>query len=90
MLETVPEAADQVTEVLKLPVPTTLAEHWLVWPVVRSDGEHVTLTDVTEEAAEAGVLLVTKLPPLHPAIHTMPEKSRQNSATRFMVYPPFI
>ena len=30
VLVIVPDVADQVTEVSKLPVPTTLAEHWLV------------------------------------------------------------
>jgi hypothetical protein len=31
--EILPETADQVTAVLKVPVPVTVAEHWLVCPV---------------------------------------------------------
>ncbi len=36
----------QVTEVLKLPVPFTVAEHWLVPPEVTVEGEQLTLTEV--------------------------------------------
>ena len=42
----------QVTAVLKLPVPLTFAEHWLVPPEVMVDGEQLTLTPVILEAVD--------------------------------------
>src|SRR5579883_1402543 len=39
----------QVTAVLKLPVPVTVAEHWLVWPEETVEGEQLTVTPVMVE-----------------------------------------
>lgn len=39
----------QVTPVLKLPVPPTVAVHWLVPPELTVIGEQLTVTDVTLE-----------------------------------------
>ena len=44
-----PAVVLQVTAVLKLPVPLTFAEHWLVPPEVMVDGEQLTLTPVMLE-----------------------------------------
>jgi hypothetical protein len=41
----VPEAAVQDTVELKLPLPATAAEHWLVWPICMLVGEQETVTD---------------------------------------------
>jgi len=41
-----PVLAVHVTPELKLPVPVTDAEHWLVWPDWMVDGEHATVTEV--------------------------------------------
>ena len=41
-----PESTDQVTAELKLPVPETLAEHWLFWLVCMLAGTQDTLTAV--------------------------------------------
>jgi len=43
---TVPIVANHVTEELKLPVPWTVAEHWLVWPVKTVVGLQEALTEV--------------------------------------------
>jgi hypothetical protein len=45
-MEIVPALAAHVTPELKLPVPVTVAEHWLVWPYRMIEGEQVTVTDV--------------------------------------------
>jgi hypothetical protein len=47
--EIVPALAVHVTPVLKLPVPLTVAEHWLVPPELTVVGEQLTVTDVTVE-----------------------------------------
>ena len=44
---TVPALAAQVTAVVKEPVPTTVAVHWLVWPDWIDVGVQETVTDVT-------------------------------------------
>jgi hypothetical protein len=44
--EMVPALAVHVTPELKLPVPVTVAEHWLVWPYRMVEGEQLTLTEV--------------------------------------------
>src|ERR1019366_8411642 len=44
--ETVPADAFQVTAVLKLPVPCTLAEHWLVCPSGTEGAAHDTVMEV--------------------------------------------
>jgi hypothetical protein len=49
----VPETADQVTPELKLPVPATVAEHWLVCEGWRLAGVQETLTDVMVGVAGA-------------------------------------
>jgi hypothetical protein len=59
-----------VTVELKLPVPITVAMHWLVWPEVTVDGEQATVTDVMVDPPFP--------PPLEPqeAIHnTLPTTS---------------
>jgi hypothetical protein len=48
-LEMVPALAVHVTPELKLPVPITVAEHWLVWPYRMVEGEQLTLTEVIVE-----------------------------------------
>lgn len=45
----VPLVADQVTAELKLPVPWTVAEYWLVWPVSMAVGVQDTPTEVIVE-----------------------------------------
>ena len=47
--EIVPADAVHVTPELKLPVPFTVAEHWLVPPELTVVGEQLTVTDVTVE-----------------------------------------
>ncbi len=44
-----PALALQLTAVLKLPVPVTTAEHWLVPPELTEVGEQLTLTEATVE-----------------------------------------
>ena len=62
----------QVTVVLKLPVPITVAEHWLVWPEVTVAGEHDAVTDVMVVEPPPPLLL-----PPHAAISmTVPIASR--------------
>ena len=51
VFEIVPETADQVTLELKLPVPVTVAEHWLVCEGWRLAAAQETLTDVMAGAA---------------------------------------
>jgi hypothetical protein len=51
------------------------------------EGLHVTLTAVIVDDCEE-LLVGAKLAPLHPTIHTMPEKRRPSNALRCMVYPP--
>jgi len=76
--------------VLKLPVPVTVAAHWLVWPGERLLGLHVTLIAVMVDADEFGETFETILP-LHPVIQRMPEKIRQNTTLRTItILPPFI
>jgi len=47
--EIVPALAVHVTPELKLPVPPTVAEHWLVPPELTVVGTQLTLTEVTED-----------------------------------------
>lgn len=47
-----PAEAPQVTAVLKLPVPVTVAVQELVWPDCREVGEHDIVTDVMVAALE--------------------------------------
>jgi hypothetical protein len=44
----VPGLAVHVTEELKLPVPDTTGEHWLVWPGCRLVGLHDAVTPVID------------------------------------------
>ena len=74
-----PEAADQVTLLLTLPVPVTAAVHWLVWPGSIEAGTQETLTEVIDED---WVVVEVKLPPLHPATHNMLKKMRLSAALR--------
>jgi hypothetical protein len=48
-LEMVPALAAQVTAELKVPVPITVAEHWLVCPYRIVDGEQATVTEVIDD-----------------------------------------
>ena len=57
----VPALAVHVTAELKLPVPVTDAEHWLVWPDCIFDGEQDAVTDVIVEVFPPPPLLL--LPP---------------------------
>jgi hypothetical protein len=61
VLETVPETADQVTLELKLPVPVTVAEHWLVCPAWRLVAAQETVTAVM--VGEGGGVVVLVMPP---------------------------
>jgi hypothetical protein len=79
----VPEAADQVTLWLKLPVPETAAEHWLGWPVCTMEGAQETLTDVMAVDCINDVML----PPLQPAKRNVPIKRWLNTAFRPIVRP---
>lgn len=45
-VEIEPRVALHVTALLKLPVPVTVAEHWLVWLDWIVEGEHITVTEV--------------------------------------------
>lgn len=45
-VEMLPAEAVQVTDVLKLPVPCTLAEHWSVCPSGTEEAAHDTVTEV--------------------------------------------
>jgi hypothetical protein len=61
--------------------------HWLVWPGVTVVGLQLTLTAVTLEVPDAGETFETS-PPVHPVINNTPEKNRQGSTLRSIVYPP--
>jgi hypothetical protein len=65
----------QVTPVLKLPVPVTLAEHWLVPPELTVVGEQLTVTPVTVEFEEPP-------PPPQAAIHITPVTTSNNPILR--------
>jgi hypothetical protein len=67
-----PALALHVTVELKLPVPVTVAEHWLVWPDVTVEGEHDTVTDVTVDVLPPPPLL----PPQAAISATPPNASR--------------
>jgi hypothetical protein len=71
-----------------LPVPDTAAEHWLFWLGEMLDGLQDTLTDVMVDDCDE-LLAGAKVAPVHPVIHTMPEKRRQKAAIRRMVDPPY-
>jgi hypothetical protein len=74
----VPALVVQVTFELKLPVPPTVAEHWLVPPEPTVEGVQLTLTEVT----------VPEPPPLPPqaANHiTLPSKKNKNPNLRTSV-----
>jgi hypothetical protein len=57
VFDTVPETADQVTAELKLPVPETVAEHWVVWPGWRLAAAQETVTDVIVGAVGAVIAI---------------------------------
>jgi len=61
--------------------------HWLVSPGVIVVGLQLTLTAVMLEVPDAGEIFETNPPP-HPVINNAPEKNRQSSALRSIVYPP--
>jgi hypothetical protein len=52
VVEIEPALALHVTDVLKLPVPLTVAVHWLLPPEVTVVGEQLTLTEVTVDPEE--------------------------------------
>ena len=77
----VPEAAVQDTPELKLPVPETVAEHWLVWLICKLVGAQETATEVT-----AGDCIRFEIePPPQPAISNTPKKKRLNTAFRTII-----
>lgn len=53
---------DQFRDESKLPVPETVPEHWVVWPVGTADRVQETLTDVIVGVGDEGA--VELLPPL--------------------------
>src|SRR5271157_4640593 len=57
----VPTDADQLTAELKLPVPVTVAEHWLVWPNGIVAGVQVTRTELMVGAGSAPPMLPPQL-----------------------------
>jgi hypothetical protein len=67
--EIVPALVVHVTPVLKLPVPFTVAEHWLVPPELTVVGEQLTVTDVTVEPDDP------PLPPQAAITITLPNTS---------------
>jgi hypothetical protein len=69
----VPEVADQVTAELKLPVPETVAEHWLACPGWRLVAAQATVTDVI--VGEGVVPATLPLTP-QPAIDNDPRRDR--------------
>jgi hypothetical protein len=66
-----PAVVLQVTDVLKLPVPLTFAEHWLVPPELTVDGEQEALTPVIEVEVEP--------PPLPPQAANQSTQTTANS-----------
>lgn len=81
----VPEAAVQDTVEAKLPVPETVAEHWLVWPVCKLVGAQATATEVI-----AGVCIrFVIVPPPQPANGNAPKKKRLKTAFRAILFLPF-
>jgi hypothetical protein len=74
VFETVPETADQVTPELKLPVPATVAEHWLAFPGCRLLATQLTVTEVMVGEGGGGVLL--RVTPPQPAEHSDPRNIR--------------
>lgn len=81
----VPETADQDTLELKLPVPETAAEHWLVWPVCMLAGAQ----DVLTEVIVGDFIVDVKLPPLHPATIITKMEKGINAVLRSIVLMPF-
>jgi hypothetical protein len=78
----VPAEADQFTVELKLPVPVTVAEHWLVWPDGMVAGEQVAITERTEVTE---VLVREEAPPLFPPQLPMiskPAKTETNATKK--------
>ena len=57
----VPTDADQLTAELKLPVPVTVAEHWLVWLNGIVAGVQATRTEVMVGGASAAPILPPQL-----------------------------
>jgi hypothetical protein len=65
-------------------MPTSDAEHWLVWPGFKLFGTQDTLTEVMD--VEDDVAL--KLAPLQPARINAPKRKRLNIALRSIVFHP--
>jgi hypothetical protein len=79
--EIVPALALQVTAEVKLPVPLTLAVHWLVAPEVTVVGEQLTLTEVMVEVFDPP-------PPLpQAAIHSTLDTANNKEIFRAMMSP---
>ena len=81
---TVPPLAVHITVELKLPVPSTVALHCEVAPVVMEEGAHTT---DTEEIV--GVVVVPVLPidpPPHPAITSSSDDAANNNPKRIFKY----
>jgi hypothetical protein len=67
---------------LKLPVPATVAEHWLVWPICTLVGEQETVTD---EIAGDWVRFV-RVPPPQPAMRNATSKKRLSPTFRSIYF----
>lgn len=61
-VEIEPALAVQVTAELKLLVPVTVAEHWLVWPYRISGGEQFTATNLMEDEKPPPQTAIPKVP----------------------------
>ena len=72
-----PPLIPHVTVVAKLPVPVTVAVHWLVWPDSTVAGLHVTVTPVIAE------LLVD--PPPQAIIPTTLHKAKSRARARKLI-----
>jgi hypothetical protein len=70
----------QFTVETKLPVPVTVAEHWLVWPDDTVDGEQLTLTAVTEP-------MLLLLPPPQAASSDTVANTSKNPSLRTRLSP---
>ena len=73
-----PMLAVQVTVSMKLPVPVTVAVHWLVWPDWTDVGVHVIVTPVIVEVLELPL-------PLHAEIPSSMDKERMRARKRKLV-----
>jgi hypothetical protein len=71
---TVPALVPHETALLNVPVPVTVAVHWLVWPDCNEVGVQLMLTAV--------IVLLVELPPPQAAIPNIANKARIRPRTR--------